>query len=68
MAALSGLWVIAFAFLSLSMLHFKRNYWFGLSLAMAFMATFSQGNGWFVFPAGCVYMFLEKQSIKKSTG
>lgn len=66
MAANSGIWVLGFACCSLYFLE-KNSKAFDLCYALAFaiICTFTQGNGWFVFPAGIVLLLIKRGSKRE---
>jgi hypothetical protein len=61
MASLQNLWVIAFAFISLSLLYKDDTKNFVIALSMAILATFTSGNGLMTFLVGIFVLAINKQ-------
>ncbi len=61
MAPLSFILVLFFVFLSLCLLAKQSAKFFSFSLLLAILATFTNGNGMFIFPAGFFVLFIQKR-------
>jgi len=60
-AALANFYILLFAFLSIFLLSKNKKLYFYLSIIFALFATFTMGNGLFVFPVGLAILVYQKR-------
>ena len=61
MASISNFWVLAFAAAALLLLTRSSRLGFGFACALAFLATFTSGQGLLCFPAGIILLLFYRQ-------